>query len=377
MHRHLFAAALAALCVPTAAQTLIAIDSSRELSRIDPVTGVRTFVRTTSSNTVVTASLTYDTLRDRIYLSSTANDRLYRLDVHTGVATLIGSYNDDSVVMHGIEYDASTDTLYGASGGANNNHLYVIDKATGAATQLGNPGFTGYTNLCHDPIANVLYAINADSLSLYTIDRQNGHATLVGPLNGPVNPNGLAMHPTTGVMYLVDNTQQQIYTVDKTTGAATLVGPYGSGNLLGLAWIPHTGTYAPLGPGCAGALGVPTNTALTTANVGTTLSVALQNLPLDAAVFFIGFSSATSPFGALPLDLAPLGAPGCLARVSPDLQTLVLGAPGSATATFAASVPDLPTTLVGVRYYTQAAAFDLGNAFGVVLSDAATGVIGL
>jgi len=61
---------------------------------------------------------------------------------------------------------------------------------------------------------------------------------LIGPLNGPTNPNGVAFNRDNGLMYMVDNSTDNLYTINLLTGAATLIGSTGSGNLLGLVYIP-------------------------------------------------------------------------------------------------------------------------------------------
>jgi sugar lactone lactonase YvrE len=82
-----------------------------------------------------------------------------------------------------------------------------------------------------------MYATNSGTDSLYTMNLATGATTLVGPLSGPTNPNGLAFAPDTGTMYLVDNSTDTLYTINLTTGAAAVIGSTGTGNLLGLAYI--------------------------------------------------------------------------------------------------------------------------------------------
>lgn len=132
--------------------------------------------------------------------------------------------------------------------------------------------------------------------------------------------------------------------------------------------------YGYVGAGCAGALGIPRNTASAQPIVGTTMVADVDRLPQNAAFFLLGFSRTSSPFGALPLDLAAFGAPGCAARVSPDATTLLLGA--NNVATFPLAIP-ANTALIGVLFFTQALALDpAANALGAVTSDAAALLIG-
>lgn len=377
MHRSfLFGTVALALSTTAFAQSLVAIDSSRVLSRIDRTTGAKTPFRTVTSNASTTAGLAYDFVNNVLYLTSTGNDSVFTLDVNTGTATLIGAYGDSTIVMHGLEYDLSTGTLYGASGSTNNN-FYSINTSTGAATLIGPTGLTSFNNLCYHVPSDTMYLTNSGTDSWYTVDRTTGAATLVGALGAGVsNPNGLAYDLTTDTIYMVDNSQDNLYTIDRLTGAATLIGSTGSGNLLGLVILPPTGTYTIFGSGCAGTLGVPGNVPITTANVGSVMSVNLTNLPFDAALMMLGFSNTFSTaFGPLPLDLAIAGAPGCFGRVDPEQVTFLLGAGG--TVTFNLSIPDVPSVFVGFEFFTQGLVFDNSNPFGFTTSDAASVVIGL
>ena len=152
----------------------------------------------------------------------------------------MGFYGDSSLVMHGIEWDSSTGTLYGGSTG----NLYTINTTTGLATLVGLSGLVSFLNLVHDTSTNTLYATNSNTDSFYSVDRTTGAMTLIGPL-GPfsTNPNGLAYDPVGDVIYCVDNSTNNLLTIDRTTGVASLVGSTGSGNLLGLVYIPDGGAF--------------------------------------------------------------------------------------------------------------------------------------
>ena len=80
--------------------------------------------------------------------------------------------------------------------------------------------------------------------------------------------------------------------------------------------------------------------------------------------------------GPLPLDLSPFGLTNCWLRVSPDVSVLLIGSAGSAG--FALAVPVNPS-LAGMILHQQALVLDpaAGNPAGLVVSDAATVVVGL
>jgi hypothetical protein len=155
--------------------------------------------------------------------------------------------------MHGLEWDSSTGTLYGAS--STPNSFYTINTATGAATLVGDIGFSSFNNLGHDSTNDVMYMTNSFNDSLYTIDRATGVPTLVGALGGPTNPNGLAYAADVQTMFMIDNNTDTLYTLDLATGEGTAVGSTGTGNLLGLVYIapiPEPATTALFGLGLAG-----------------------------------------------------------------------------------------------------------------------------
>jgi DNA-binding beta-propeller fold protein YncE len=218
---------------------MIAVDSSRALFEVDIVTGVKTPIGTVSANAGTTAGLAYDPSAGVVYLASSSTDSLYTLDINTGSATLIGAFSDSGIVMHGLEFDSSTNTLFGASGGGTTaGNLYTLNPVTGLETLVGNSGLTSFTNLVHDSLNNVMYATNSGTDSFYTINRATGAATLIGPLAISSNPNGLAYNSDNDTIYLVDNTTDNFYSINRATGTAQLIGAMGTGNLLGLVYIP-------------------------------------------------------------------------------------------------------------------------------------------
>jgi len=290
MHKHRIALALLATSASTAAQFLVAVDSSRALSTIDPATGTKTQFATVSSNASTTAGLAYDASTRTMYLTSTGNDSLYDLDLATGTATLIGAYGNTLLVMHGLEYDSSTGRLYGVS--SHDNGLYSIDKTTGVATLIGTSGLTSFTNLGYDSRNNVMYATNSGTDSFYRMDLTTGMTTLIGALSGPTNPNGLAYDSDTDTLYLVDNSTDTLYTIDRATGAATAVGSTGAGNLLGLAYLPRAeGSIRRLAHGC----GPTTISTVGLPRLGHTVTVALGGLT-GTPVMGVGFNLTPLPF---------------------------------------------------------------------------------
>ncbi len=132
--------------------------------------------------------------------------------------------------------------------------------------------------------------------------------------------------------------------------------------------------YGYIGAGCAGTLGVPGNVATSQPTLGGTAVFNVDNVPLNAAFFLVGLSRTTAAIGALPFDLAPFGAAGCMARVSPDAVNVVIGANNAISVNF--TIPSA-TAFVGVKLFTQALVLDpAANALGGVTSDAAAMIVG-
>lgn len=130
-------------------------------------------------------------------------------------------------------------------------------------------------------------------------------------------------------------------------------------------------SYNVFGLGCAGASGVPSNTVSALPVLGSTMVVDIGNMPAPELMVMVLGLSTVSP----SVDLGFLGAPGCPAHVTLDVLVLIAGAAGSAS--FSLGVPATPS-LSGVEVHTQAIVVDAAaNAFGGVVSDAATATVGL
>ena len=137
---------------------------------------------------------------------------------------------------------------------------------------------------------------------------------------------------------------------------------------------PAAGALGFLGAGCPGTLPRSSIDATSQPIIGQTMTVTVDQLPQNLAVLVLGTSSTTSPFGPLPLDLAPIGAPGCFARVSPDVLPTLTGT--NNVATFSLPIANSPV-FAGFVFHMQALVFDPpANAFGLVVSDAVTAVVG-
>lgn len=322
--------AAAAFIAPTG--RLVAVDSSRALFAIDPLSGLKTQIGTVSTNAGTTAGLAFDPENHIVYLTSTSLDALFTLDLNSGQATLVGSYSNPALVMHGLEYDSRNRVLYGAS--SHDGGLYRIDTQTGQETLVGLTGLASFVNLGYDSRTDTLYASNSGADSFYTIDRSTGVATLINNLGGPTNPNGLAYDAAAGVMYLVDNSTDQLYRVDLASGFAQPIGSTGAGNLLGLVHIARGSNIVRREHGCgsatlraSGAAALGSNFTLQLTGTGSPfLGVGLTSFELPICSCILGHDWSTSfPTGTLSVGIPndPLLIGGQVA-----LQGLDLGAVG-------------------------------------------------
>lgn len=138
----------------------------------------------------------------------------------------------------------------------------------------------------------------------------------------------------------------------------------------------ETPAWYAYGSGCSGSNGTPALQAATAPLAGQPLQLSLDHLPTAPGLYGIalGFSDTTSAvLGALPFDLAPLGAPGCL--VLCDLLVTDFRPHGGNSATYSIGMPAGPSA-VGLVIFQQAYAFDaLANPLGVTSSNAGRAVL--
>ncbi|HTQ11160.1 MAG TPA: PEP-CTERM sorting domain-containing protein [Fimbriimonadaceae bacterium] len=211
------------------------------LIKIDPVTGQQTVVANLHGAGGTVADLTRDPVTGAIYFPSTSNHALYRLALDGSVGQMGNTTWDSSIVMHGLQWDWDNGVLYGESSTQYTvATLYTVDVSTGAATEIGPMGPTGFSSLGFDPDNHTMYSTTVDTL--YTVDVTTGVSTQVAMISGgPFTPSGMAYDTDNHTMYAVDNTRDALYTLDLTTGVATQLStfqPTGDSNVLSLVYLP-------------------------------------------------------------------------------------------------------------------------------------------
>jgi len=170
------------------------------LTRIDPATGHATPVGSfglsgqgdPQRNDALDLSMAFD-CDGTLWLASAYANKLWTVNPSNGATTPVG---DTGHLLTGIV--AHGNVLYGA-GGRGDNGFYRIDKATGAATEIGNFGDGRWINsvsMSYDEAGILWAAINyvppapgdvtiADWPDLARIDESTGRITFVGTITGP------------------------------------------------------------------------------------------------------------------------------------------------------------------------------------------------
>jgi hypothetical protein len=132
------------------------------------------------------------------------------------------------------------------------------------------------------------------------------------------------------------------------------------------------GVIQPFGHGC-GSGGAPTLAATTAPRLGALLQLNTSS-SVGTTVYLLGFSATTWSALSLPLDLAPLGAAGCVLYVEPAMMDVAVPVAGATTHSYL--VPN-NAALVGVEFFAQVMAADpAANFAGIAASNALAGTFG-
>lgn len=212
--------------------------------------------------------------------------------------------------------------------------------------------------------------------------RSDGEVVVVGyPLTVPL-PS-----PPSGVAYVQIDAYGNLLLARRSDGLVTVAyGPGGNAAPVPTPWpgesivevraslydsavrIGPTSTYVTYAAGCAGTLPPSRLVPRDTPAIGLLHRVTVFDLPENLAVMVFGWGRTA------PTPLAALGMPGCFAHVTIDASVALVGAAGVARVDV--PIPNV-SALIGVAFTNQAIVFDAAaNAAGLVVSDAAEGVIG-
>jgi len=174
---------------------------------------------------------------------------LYTINPATGAATQVGAAF--SPVLNGIDFgfNAGTSQLYVSSDLGQN---LTINPITGVAT--AGPNYTGASldSLAYDYFNTDFYGISASTHDLYGVNPVTGATTLIGATGVSFADRiGFDISPMTGSAYFSGTVagQTEFFGVNLATGALTLVGDIGTpgeltSGLDSIAVVPEPATMA-------------------------------------------------------------------------------------------------------------------------------------
>ena len=188
---------------------------------------------------IVAASLLVTATVDAGYLYTirTSDDMLRVLDTETLQFTNIGQIGVP-FDFGGLAWDSTNQTMYMVTGFADTN-LYTVDINNGGATLVGSHGFSDMFGLAYDPTTDKVYSSRSTTgTGFYSLDRSNGSPNYIG--NPGVNLDGLAYDSFRDMIVGAHAGAGDIYDIDRSDGSPTLLyaGPWF--NNCGLAYDPET-----------------------------------------------------------------------------------------------------------------------------------------
>lgn len=121
-------------------------------------------------------------------------------------------------------------------------HLYRIDVATGAATDIGATGFGDLESLAFDDTGTFLFGVDSDTDNLVRIDPATGAGTVIGPTGVGVSDSGLSQS-LTGNLLMTETNTEDLFRINQSSGAATSIGDTDT-ELTALATAPGGALFA-------------------------------------------------------------------------------------------------------------------------------------
>lgn len=164
--------------------------------------------------------------------TSGGHGELYILDPSTGAITKdVGPLNDSGAANYsvtGIAFHPVTGVLYGSTGGASGTQLLTINPSNGLVKVVGSfnaqtsSGPATMTDIAFDPSGNLYGISSAGGANLYTIDSSTGAATKVGDSGFSFTEGGGLAISSTGIFYGTPYVGE-FGTYDSGTGAYTRI----------------------------------------------------------------------------------------------------------------------------------------------------------
>jgi PKD repeat protein len=169
------------------------------------------------------------TLDGRLLICEFYNGALWEIDLATCETTEIGG---GGTGMNGLTCDPTTNQLYGASGNGATGGLWKIDQDTGEQEYIGDFVSTAWMIGIACNLDGVLYGWDISPDYLYTIDKETGEATQVGPLGFDLSyQQDGAFCLEDNILYLAAFTSSPQYgsyllKCDENTGECTIIGQF-------------------------------------------------------------------------------------------------------------------------------------------------------
>lgn len=197
----------------------------------------------TSSRTLFGAARSTSGIYYGLEYLAAGSGNLVTIDTSNGsintVAPLTGL--EAGHIVTGMAWDKTTSTMYVVSIDGALGRLYTINLSTGLLTTVA-ASMTGSTFPIDIAINNsgVMYSCDVNSDALNIINKSTGAATQVGPLGININyAQGMAFDPETDSLFLAAFTDAgKLYRCNTSSGIVTLIGNFGSGSEVDAFIIP-------------------------------------------------------------------------------------------------------------------------------------------
>jgi len=167
------------------------------------------------------------------YLAS-GNSSFGVINLQTGLYTPLGdtSLGDSEKVLYGM--GVANGLLFATTYETDAGALFTVNPANGHLTFVGNANANNQPAAAETPEINFwafgsttsgLYGIDAASKNLYSVNPNNGAATLIGNTGLTGFADWSQFSVGSGALYFANG--NTLYSIDTTTGAATLIGDTG------------------------------------------------------------------------------------------------------------------------------------------------------